>query len=191
MAALHKYVPNSRLEKLINGREYGVQVQPGRKNGGIMFVQEPVGYLYFSDRNIAALTEQVRQMFGSHVEYNDFEDIMVNLFHTHVSSVANYVDHNNSALVHLRLKAANMVTIQEISKRFGSVHNLHQQYQAVLDHPNLVPALPDMTSKWSRTQEHAWYGEDTKESELPQVQPMDEDLNGILGSGSTLNSGAY
>jgi hypothetical protein len=176
MAARNMYLPMSLLEKLINGREYGVLVQAGRNNNRLMMHQEPVAYRYFSENNISYILHHLSRSFGQKIEFCDVQEIMVNLFHSMVSSKAHFVDPGKETAVRLALKRANDATIMEFRRRAGANHNLHANYQTVLDKPNRVPQLPQMASRWTSTQQHPHYGKDVRPDQLPPALDMDDDL---------------
>lgn len=169
------FIMASLLPKFIMGSKYGGVAQFGRDNHQVLYIQEPVGYVYFTKRNISTILIAIHKVHPG-VEFSDIQDVMVNLFHTHGSSAVQHVDSKNEREVTARVNTLNKETISETNRRFGNNLNLHQQYQTVLDHPNRIPARPKRNRIWKSSQLHPLYGKDVPDSMLPAPTGEIDDL---------------
>lgn len=163
---IRTWMSESLLYKLVANTKYTAGTGDGRRsNHRIMFIQEPVGYMYFTHSNIERILIGIRSA-NPNITYSDIQDCMLGIFYRHGSSYVKYVDHNNRSLINKHVNALNAMTVVEVNRRIGSVGSTHTQYQMILDHPNRLGELPKRTSRWSKTSKDPYYGKDVNDADL-------------------------
>jgi hypothetical protein len=166
----------SMLEKLIGGTKYIDKQTYGRRSDDtIMYIQEPVGYMFFSHGNIEKILTTLRKAYPG-VQFDDIQDVMLGVFYQYASSLVRFVKHENKAEVNGYVNRSNALALNELIKRFGHNNNMHTQYQGVLDRPNKVGELPVRDNPKTRTQENPYYGRDVKPMDLPKPAESDDVL---------------
>jgi hypothetical protein len=156
----------SLLGKFIQGSKYtGYTEYSRRSNQSILKIQEPVGFEYFSEPNIAAILQPLRSL-NKDIGFGDIQNVMINFFYVYGSNKAMYIDPMNVQAVSFMVKALNTRTIRELTKRMRADGSHNTIYQNVLDYPNKVSANPQSDKLLTKTLENRRYGKPPTEEQL-------------------------
>jgi hypothetical protein len=173
----------SLLHKFISGTKYGSHIQYGRSgNYKTEFIHEPVGFVFYTEANIETILHSIRIVHPT-VEYADIHDIMFNLFHYKAASTVEYINHENTSLIQVKVNALNKSVIEEINKQFGGNMHIHEQYQFVLAHPNRIAPNPGPVFQQTKEMGNPYYGQDQPISDLPNPYAFPLVQQGLSKSG--------